>query len=136
MMPRPTSGMKGSIAFAFAGLLGLAACSSWGGPPVEGSAVGEAPFELSARPVSTTAVDLPKSYRFAPEVIEVSEGSSVTWTNNDNFIHSVKLADASGTLKNLPIGSSATITFDRAGILYYVCSYHPSQMRGKVIVNA
>src|SRR5688572_33417198 len=44
-------------------------------------------------PVATTQVDLPRSYKFAPEDIVVSAGATVTWTNNDNFTHSVRLLD-------------------------------------------
>ena len=32
-----------------------------------------------------------KSYRFDPKVIEVKAGDTVTWTNNDNFTHTVKV---------------------------------------------
>ena len=32
-----------------------------------------------------------KSYRFDPETIEVKAGSTVTWTNDDNFTHTVKV---------------------------------------------
>ena len=32
-----------------------------------------------------------KSYRFDPETIEVKAGSTVTWTNDDNFTHTVQV---------------------------------------------
>ena len=32
-----------------------------------------------------------KSYRFEPKKIEVDAGSSVTWTNDDNFTHTVQV---------------------------------------------
>ena len=86
--------------------------------------------------MNTTKVELPKSYKFAPAAIQVTQGATVTWTNNDNFPHTVKLLDGSDVLKQLPIGASATITFNRPGVIYYECSIHPSQMHGKVTVTS
>ena len=45
----------------------------------------------SSEPVATTQVTMAKSYRFDPKVIEVDAGSTVIWTNDDNFMHTVKL---------------------------------------------
>src|SRR6185503_2757025 len=42
-------------------------------------------------PVATTAVSMAKSYRFDPATIEIKAGQTVTWTNNDNFTHTVKV---------------------------------------------
>src|SRR4051794_16176441 len=43
-----------------------------------------------AAAVKTTTVNLPPSYKFDPAAIEVAKGATVTWTNNDNFTHSVQ----------------------------------------------
>ncbi len=108
----------------------LAACSSGG----NGDA--NAPFEVKGAPVNTTRVDAPKSYKFVPAVIEVSKGATVTWTNHDNFPHTVHPVTGSDTAdKPLPIGKSTSITFNETGTIYYECSIHPTQMRGKVIVK-
>jgi plastocyanin len=87
----------------------------------------------SQSPVATTAVDLPKSYRFAPEAITVPAGSTVTWTNNDNFTHNVRL-DGAEPLQMAP-GEAATHTFETPGTYPYVCSLHPQDMRGTVVVT-
>jgi plastocyanin len=115
-----------AVALALAGLVALAACSSSSDEPA-GPASGDA--------VATTTVALPKSYRFAPEDIKVRVGDTVTWTNSDNFIHNVQLIGQDVT-KDLPIGSSASVTFDRAGLVRYQCSLHPAQMKGSVLVEA
>lgn len=120
----------GLLASGLVSVVTLAACSSSTAPPS-----GTAPFEVAGPPVKTTRVDLPKSYRFDPAVIEISAGDRVTWTNHDNFPHNITLLDGSGTVKELPIGGSATMTFDRSGTLYYECSIHPSQMHGKIVVD-
>ena len=88
-----------------------------------------------ATPVRTDTVDLPKSYRFDPEVIEVDRGTTVTWTNNDDFPHNVHLLDGSDREEPLPVGGSATITFEDPGRVAYECSLHPQQMQGTVIVD-
>jgi plastocyanin len=89
----------------------------------------------AAQPVPTNKVELPKSYRFDPEVIEVDAGTTVTWTNHDDFPHNVHLLDGSDLTKDLPIGESASITFEDPGTVDYECSLHPQQMQGTVIVR-
>nr|QEO74146.1 hypothetical protein [uncultured bacterium] len=132
---------RGLTAVAAVLLLMGAACSSGGdsgsdgGDSESGDAAAEAPFEISEEPVATTEVDLPKSYEFDPVAIEIGAGDEVTWTNNDDFPHNVHLLDGSDVTEDLPIGESATITFDEPGDYYYECSIHPDQMQGKVVVN-
>ena len=45
----------------------------------------------SGEPVATTEVTMAESYRFDPKVIEVDAGQTVTWTNDDNFTHTVQV---------------------------------------------
>ncbi len=89
----------------------------------------------STQPVRTDQVDLPKSYRFEPETIEVDAGTRVTWTNNDDFPHNVHLLDGSDASVSLPVGESGSLTFDEPGTVEYECSLHPQQMQGTVIVG-
>jgi plastocyanin len=89
----------------------------------------------TAEPVATNQVTLPKSYRFEPELIRVDAGTTVTWTNEDDFPHNVHLLDGSDLTEDLPVGESASITFDQAGEIDYECSLHPQQMQGTVIVE-
>jgi len=85
------------------------------------------------KPVATNAVLLPKSYRFDPAAIVVKSGTSVTWTNHDNFTHTVKVED--GTVHKISPGQSVTIAFPKTGTYHYLCTLHPHDMRGKVIVQ-
>jgi len=87
----------------------------------------------SSTPVKTTAVSMAKSYRFDPKVIEVKAGDTVTWTNNDNFTHTVKV-DGEPDHK-VGRGASVSIRFDRAGTYHYVCTLHSHDMHGTVIVG-
>lgn len=128
---------RGLVAIAALALVAGSACatgaSSTSAP--RPAAPADAPFEVHGKPVKTNQVDLPKSYRYVPAVIQVEPGTEVTWTNNDDFPHTVKLLDGSGVDKKLAVGHSASITFRDSGVVYYNCSLHPTQMRGKVIVG-
>jgi len=88
-------------------------------------------------PVATNSVDLPPSYRFAPPDITVASGTTVTWTNHDNFTHSVQFTD--GGLPNDPQlmepGKTTQFTFKTAGTFHYQCSLHPQNMKGSVTVT-
>ena len=111
-------------------LAGLAGCSS------SSSASGDAPFKVSGAPVQTDHVELAKTYKFSPAVIEVKSGTTVTWTNRDDFPHNVTLMTGPDkTSKSLAIGEVASIPFNQPGTVYYQCTLHPQQMRGKVIVT-
>jgi plastocyanin len=87
-------------------------------------------------PVKTDTVNLPPSYKFAPAAIEVEAGTTVTWTNNDHFTHSVKVDGLDDEVHNIPKGESISITFDAPGEYNYICTYHPKDMKGKVYVTS
>jgi plastocyanin len=89
----------------------------------------------SSEPVETNEVDLPKSYRFEPDAIRVDAGTTVTWTNKDDFPHNVHLLDGSDTTIDLPLGGRGSFTFEEAGTIQYECSLHPQQMQGTVTVT-
>jgi plastocyanin len=118
---RPTGRLFAAATVALAlAALGVAACASNPG----------------TSPVATTSVDLPKSYRFDPPAIAVQVGATVTWTNSDNFTHSVQFDGdpAPGTV--IGPGESTTHVFDQPGTYAYVCSFHPRDMSGSVVVTA
>lgn len=87
----------------------------------------------SSVPVATTNVSMAKSYRFDPKAIEIKAGQTVTWTNHDNFTHTVKV-DGQADHK-VGRGHSVSITFDKPGIYHYECTLHSHDMHGTVIVK-
>jgi len=87
----------------------------------------------SSEPVATTKVQMVKSYRFDPKVIEIKAGDTVTWTNEDNFTHTVEV-DGQEDHK-VEQGESFSITFDTPGTHHYVCTLHSKDMDGEVIVK-
>ena len=98
-----------------------------------GACAGSAGASPDSSPVATTTVNLPKSYRFDPVAITVEAGATVTWTNNDNFSHNVKF-DGADPLVMAP-GATVTHQFAAAGQYAYVCTFHPKDMQGTVLVN-
>ena len=84
-------------------------------------------------PVATTEVKMAKSYRFDPKTIEIEAGARVTWTNDDNFTHTVQV-DVREDNEVEP-GESVSITFDTPGTYHYVCRLHRHDMDGEVIVS-
>jgi plastocyanin len=130
MTPRRATGVVLALVLALAA--SAVGCSS-GSSTAHGK---EVPFVLSDKPVATDHVELPKSYKFQPPVIQVKSGTKVTWTNHDDFPHTVQiLAGADAATHDLGIGKTVTITFARPGTVYYHCSLHPSQMKGEVLVT-
>jgi plastocyanin len=87
----------------------------------------------TGEPVATTKVSMAKSYRFDPKTIEIKAGDTVTWTNNDNFTHTVKV-DGQGDHK-VGRGDSVSIKFDKPGSYHYVCTLHSKDMDGTVVVT-
>lgn len=88
-----------------------------------------------ADPVATDHVDLPASYVFEPEAITVPAGTEVTWTNNDNFTHSVRLVDDGNVVLTMKPGESVSFTFEEPGLHDYDCSLHATDMTGTVLVT-
>ena len=86
-----------------------------------------------AAPVATTDVEMAKSYRFEPKAIRIEAGDTVTWTNDDNFTHTVQVDGQED--HEVDRGDSVSITFDRPGTYHYVCTLHRRDMDGTVTVS-
>ena len=108
---------------AVVAVMTLAACGGGGGPGA-GAEDG---------PAGTDQVSMAKSYRFEPEAITISPGATVTWTNDDNFTHNVRIQDE--VVGQAEPGQTVTHTFKEAGTFSYDCSLHPQDMQGVVTVG-
>jgi plastocyanin len=87
----------------------------------------------SSEPVAATEVEMVKSYSFDPKVIEIESGDTVTWTNEDNFTHTVQVEGQED--HKVEQGESVEIAFDEPGTYDYVCTLHRQDMDGTVIVK-
>ena len=88
---------------------------------------------------TTTVAEEPTSvaiadFAFSPPALTVAAGSTVTWTNNDNFGHSVVATDGSFASSSLDSGVAFDFTFATPGEYAYVCGIHP-EMTGTVTVT-
>ena len=87
----------------------------------------------SAVPAKTQAVSI-KMFAFTPQVLTVTPGTTVTWTNADEDPHTVTANDKSFHSAALDTDDKYSYTFTKSGEFAYFCSLHP-HMTGKVIVK-
>ena len=71
---------------------------------------------------------------FSPASLTVVTGSTVTWTNNDNVVHTVTTADGSINSGDIAPESSYTKTFGTAGTYSYYDA-HNTSMTGVLVVG-
>lgn len=104
---------------AVLGLLALGACS--GGDDEGDSAAGGDAVAI---------VD----FNYEPADLEVAAGTTVTFTNEDGFAHTVTAKDKSFDSGNMDEGASFDHTFEEPGTYDYLCAIHNS-MTGTVTVS-
>jgi len=88
---------------------------------------------VAAAPAKVQKVAI-QNFAFAPQVIVVAPGTTVTWTNSDDDPHTVTATDKSFHSAAMDTDESYSFTFTRPGEYAYFCSLHP-HMTGKVIVK-
>ena len=76
------------------------------------------------------------NYSFSPGTLTVPVGTTVSWTNRDETVHTVVAQDAGHTFKSggLDTDDKFSFTFDKPGTYVYICTVHP-YMTGKVVVQ-
>ncbi len=133
-------------------VLVLAACAPAGSAGASGSYRGgqtpaaaptQAPLQAPVAPATQAASGMQakvvmRNIAFLPQEITVKPGTTITWTNEDNFEHTV----TSGTRGNptglfdegVPAGGSFSFTFEKPGTYEYYCRIH-NRMHGTVIVQ-
>lgn len=74
-------------------------------------------------------------FSFDPTNLTVAAGDTVTWTNEDDAVHTVT-SDGDGPLDSGDLDGAASYeaTFDQPGTFAYVCTIHPN-MDGTVKVT-
>jgi plastocyanin len=76
-------------------------------------------------------------FQFRPAQIEIVAGTKVTWSNEDDIVHTVTsgTTDTQGLSRRLDgKGAAASVEFPRPGVYPYRCERHPA-MRGEIRVN-
>ncbi|MDX1621331.1 MAG: plastocyanin/azurin family copper-binding protein [Nitriliruptorales bacterium] len=86
-----------------------------------------------------------ENFEFMPDEIEVPVGSTITWTNQDDFAHTVTSGEPAqqtgrfdeelGSLgAHESSGKMASVTVDEPGAISYFCRFHP-RMTATVVVT-
>jgi plastocyanin len=83
---------------------------------------------------ATVAVDI-SGFAFRPDVLFVSAGDTVTWTNRDSAQHSVVFLTGLGQTENFGLGQSSSLRFIAPGTYKYICGLHGQSMSGMVVVE-
>lgn len=87
----------------------------------------------SAAPARTYTIVIDKM-KFGPAPAELRRGDTIVWVNRDLFQHSASAANHSFDVI-LPAGKSVRTTIRAAGMIPFVCKYHPG-MRGLLRVKS
>jgi plastocyanin len=86
------------------------------------------------------AVSIPKgaevlgNQAFAPDSLDVTAGSTVTWTNTDSVTHTSTSDNGAWNSGNIGSGKQFSVSFPTAGTFSYHCTIHPG-MVGTVVVH-
>lgn len=124
-----------SLALVAAAVLTFAAC---GGGDSDSTPASTSP--TSAAGTDGAAVTI-KVFNFQPDPLEVRVGETVTWTNEDEILHTVTSGprdkpDGSFDGQLADKGATFEHTFDEAGTYDYFCSRHPGEgMTAQVVVS-
>lgn len=93
---------------------------------------GSGTFQDADSPEEFAGIESPGDY--SVNVLTVSVGTTVTWTNDDTMAHTVTGLDGSFDSNFLDPGASWSYTFTEPGEYEYYCLPHP-WMRAKVVVE-
>ena len=84
---------------------------------------------------ATFNVDMAQT-RFLPDMLTITAGDTVTWTNRDSAMHNVVFLTGLGQTENFGLGQSASLRFITVGTYKYLCALHGQSMSGSITVNA
>lgn len=73
------------------------------------------------------------NFAFTPKTLTVKAGTTVTWTNQDQTVHSIVCPGLKLKSDPLDTNDSFSYVFRKAGNYEYSCGLHPF-MKGQVVV--
>ncbi len=74
-------------------------------------------------------------FTFGPGTVKVTAGQKITWTNADDTPHQITITGKDQRSELMLKGQSASLQFDEAGNIAYICGLHPG-MKGTIEVVA
>src|SRR4030042_2991066 len=93
------------------------------------------PVTTTPAPVTTTPAPVSvaiKSSTFVPDIVEISKGTTVIWTNDDGVKHTITSISGAFDSGNIDPGKTYSYTFNQAGPFEYRCAKHPTVSHGKI----
>ncbi len=113
-------------------LLGVAAAISvFLVGPAESPSAGEAAAVQAVAGPTAVRID---NFNFTPPTLVVAPGTTVTWTNADDDVHTVVEKDRKFKSAGLDTNDTFSQTVTAQGEYEYFCSLHP-RMVGKIVVK-
>ncbi|HEY7889696.1 MAG TPA: cupredoxin domain-containing protein [Steroidobacteraceae bacterium] len=96
---------------------------------------GQAAAAATSAAATKSAVTI-TNYSFHPATLTVKKGTTVTWVNKDDDVHTIKSLDGPEAFNSpaLDSGNQFGFTFHHAGTYHYICSVHP-YMHGVIVVR-
>jgi len=94
----------------------------------------QTPVPTTPAPVSVTI----KSSTFVPDIVEISKGTTVIWTNDDGVRHTVTSISGAFDSGNIDPGKTYSYTFNQAGPFEYsLCnpSEHTTRKSNRDIIK-
>ena len=92
----------------------------------------------AARPQVTVRLG---EFFFKPAAVTVHVGQPVRFLNVGKIEHTVADTDVKGNIRSALIhprplghGAAQVVRFARAGTVSYVCTFHPTLMKGRIVV--
>ena len=121
-----------SVAAAAVVIVASGACGGDDGGDTKADGASSASGAVASEP----AVDI-VNFVFEPKSLTVKAGTTVTWTNEDTAVHSIKDTSplATPVSPDLAKGATFTITYGQPGSHSYICGIH-QYMTGSVQVLA
>lgn len=75
-----------------------------------------------------------RTMTFSPNRVEIAAGNAITWTNNDQLVHTITADDGSWDSGPIEPGKTWSHTFAQPGEYSFHCTPHPF-MKGVVVVR-
>ncbi len=133
--------MQRTIAALLAGgvLLLAGGCGSSGGSAPSAStppASTSAPAAATGSVHSGTVQVAYRNVAIDPETIRVKVGTTIRWTNYDTVEHNVTSESGPQHFASTDFGQGGTfqIVARKPGVIRYLCTIHPSSMKGEIEV--
>lgn len=106
---------------------------------VSGSAGGVSAAPSASLPAVTVLLG---EFYFRPRVVHVRVGQEVRFVNVGRIQHTVADTDARGVIRSRLIrprplghGQVQVVRFAKPGTVHYLCTFHPTLMRGTIVVG-